>query len=148
MLGGAGVGAGRRAGGQPEEEPGGDEGGADEAGTGGVAEAERDGCGDGAVVNALNRWLPTARVRGVSAGLHLLIELPPGCAEADAAAAAAARGIAVDQVAPMRAAPGGPPALVLGYARLPEHHLTHAGQLLAHAVHDAQARVTCTAWAP
>ena len=48
----------------------------------------------------------------------------------------------------MRAAPGGPPDLVLGYARLPEHHLTHAGQLLAHAVHDAQARVTCTARAP
>src|SRR5215468_10265842 len=42
-----------------------------------------------ALVNALNRWLPTARVRGVSAGLHLLLELPPGCAEADAAAAAA-----------------------------------------------------------
>jgi GntR family transcriptional regulator/MocR family aminotransferase len=90
-------------------------------------------------VYALNQWLPAARVRGVSAGLHLLLELPPGCEEADVAAAAAARGIAVDQVAPMRAAPGGPPALVLGYARLPGHHLTDAGRLLAHAVHAAQA---------
>jgi GntR family transcriptional regulator / MocR family aminotransferase len=93
-----------------------------------------------ALVTALNRWLPAARVRGISAGLHLLLELPPGCAEADAAAAAAARGIAVDQVAPMRAAPGGPPALVLGYARLPEQHLTDAARLLAHAVHAAQPR--------
>jgi len=101
-----------------------------------------------ALVNALNRWLPAARVRGVSAGLHLLIELPPGCAEADVAAAAAARGIAVGQVAPMRAAPGGPPALVLGYARLPEQHLTDAARLLAHAVHAAQARATSQARVP
>ena len=97
-----------------------------------------------ALVNALNRWLPAARVRGVSAGVHLLIELPPGCEEAEVAAAAAARGIAVDQVAPMRAAPGGPPALVLGYARLPEQHLTGAARLLADAVHAAQARAATT----
>jgi GntR family transcriptional regulator/MocR family aminotransferase len=101
-----------------------------------------------ALVTALNRWLPAARVRGISAGLHLLLELPPGCAEADVAAAAAARGIAVDQVAPMTATPGGPPALVLGYARLPEHHLTDAGRLLAHAVHAAQARSTSQAPVP
>jgi len=92
-----------------------------------------------ALVHALDQWLPAARVRGISAGVHLLLELPPGCQEADAAAAAAARGIAVDQVAPMRATPRGPPALVLGYTRLPEHHLTDAGQLLAHAVQAAEA---------
>jgi GntR family transcriptional regulator/MocR family aminotransferase len=34
-----------------------------------------------ALVTALNRWLPAARVRGVSAGVHPLLELPPGCQE-------------------------------------------------------------------
>jgi hypothetical protein len=43
-------------------------------------------------------------------------------------------------MAPIGTALGGPPALVLGYARLPEHHLTDAGRLLAHAVHAAEAR--------
>jgi len=48
--------------------------------------------------------------------------------------------VTVVAMAPIGTALGGPPALVLGYARLPEHHLTDAGRLLAHAVHAAEAR--------
>ncbi|HEY3262393.1 MAG TPA: PLP-dependent aminotransferase family protein [Pseudonocardiaceae bacterium] len=90
-----------------------------------------------ALVEALNRWLPAARVHGISAGLHLLIELPPACDEAAVVALAAARGVAVEPVASMRATAGGPPALVLGYARLSDHHLARAVRLLAEAVHGA-----------
>jgi GntR family transcriptional regulator/MocR family aminotransferase len=40
--------------------------------------------------------------------------------------------VAVEGVAPPRAA-GGPPALVLGFARLPEHQIAEAVRLLAEA---------------
>jgi hypothetical protein len=39
--------------------------------------------------------------------------------------------VAVEGVAPLRVAGGGPPALVLGFARLPEHRLVEAVRLLA-----------------
>jgi GntR family transcriptional regulator/MocR family aminotransferase len=47
---------------------------------------------------------------------------------------AAALGVAVEGVAPMRVAGPGRPAFVVGYARLPERRLTEAAGLLAAAV--------------
>jgi hypothetical protein len=41
--------------------------------------------------------------------------------------------VAVEGVAPLRIAAGGPPALVLGFARLPEHRIAEAIRLLAGA---------------
>jgi DNA-binding transcriptional MocR family regulator len=87
-----------------------------------------------ALAGALARWLPGAVVRGVSAGIQLYVELPPGCDEAAVVEAAAERGVAVEGVAPLRIAAGrGPPALVLGFARLPEHRIAEAVRLLAEA---------------
>lgn len=90
-----------------------------------------------ALVSALERWLPSASVRGISARMHVLVELPADCNEADVIAAAAARGVAVEPVAPMRSARDGSPAFVIGYARLPEHRLAEAARMLADAVDEA-----------
>ena len=89
-----------------------------------------------ALTAAVARWLPGAVVHGVSAGIQLYVELPTGCDEAAVVEAAAERGVAVEGVAPLRIAGGGPPALVLGFARLPEHRLAHAVRLLAQALTD------------
>jgi DNA-binding transcriptional MocR family regulator len=82
---------------------------------------------------AVARWLPGAVVRGVSAGIQLYLELPPGQDEAAVVAGAAERGVAVEGVEPLRMASGGPPALVLGFARLPEQRIAEAIRLLADA---------------
>ncbi|GAA4608458.1 PLP-dependent aminotransferase family protein [Actinoallomurus liliacearum] len=83
---------------------------------------------------ALTRRLPQVRVHGVSAGLHAYVELPAGTDEAEVVARAAALGVAVEGVAPMRVRHPGPPAIVVGYARLPERRLAEAVDLLAQAV--------------
>ncbi|WP_371783014.1 aminotransferase-like domain-containing protein [Streptosporangium subroseum] len=74
-----------------------------------------------ALVRALADHLPEITVHGVSAGLHLFAELPDGWDELSVVRAARACGLAVEPVGPMRHA-SGPPALVMGFARLPVHH--------------------------
>ncbi|MGC5014642.1 PLP-dependent aminotransferase family protein [Streptosporangium sp. DT93] len=86
-----------------------------------------------ALVRALAVHLPELVVRGVSAGLHLLAELPAGQDETGAARAALACGLAAEPVAPMRHAPG-PPALVMGFARLPVHRADEAVRAFADAL--------------
>jgi GntR family transcriptional regulator / MocR family aminotransferase len=93
-----------------------------------------------ALTAALGRWLPGAVVHGVSAGIGLYVELPPGADEVAVVEAAAERGVAVDGIAPMRIAGGGPPALVLGFARLPEHRIVEAIRLLAEATPTTRLR--------
>jgi GntR family transcriptional regulator/MocR family aminotransferase len=81
-----------------------------------------------ALVDALGEFLPGATVHGVAAGLHLYVELP---VEEDLfVERAAARGVRVEPVGPMRRSPG-PPAVVLGYAALNEARLREAVALLA-----------------
>jgi len=87
-----------------------------------------------ALTAAIARWLPGAVVHGVSAGIQLYVELPTGCDEADVVEAAAERGVAVEGVGQLRIAGDGPPALVLGFARLPEHRLADAVRLLGQAL--------------
>jgi DNA-binding transcriptional MocR family regulator len=87
-----------------------------------------------ALTAAVASWLPGAVVRGVSAGIQLYVELPTGCDEAAVVEAAAERGVAVEGVGPLRIAGDGPPALVLGFARLPEHRLADAVRLLGQAL--------------
>jgi GntR family transcriptional regulator / MocR family aminotransferase len=87
-----------------------------------------------ALVAALARWLPGAVAHGVPAGIQLYLELPAGHDEAAVIAAAAERGLAVDGVSPARVEHPGPPALVLGFARLPEHRMEAAVRVLAEAV--------------
>jgi DNA-binding transcriptional MocR family regulator len=87
-----------------------------------------------AFVAALRERLPQVRVHGVSAGLHAYAELPGTCDETAVVAQAAALGVAVEGVAPMRVGRPGPPAIVVGYARLSERRLAEAVDLLAAAV--------------
>ncbi|RAY14381.1 PLP-dependent aminotransferase family protein [Actinomadura craniellae] len=87
-----------------------------------------------ALARALRAELPAATVHGVSAGLHLYVELPPGHGEAAAVAAAARAGVAVVGAAPMWSRPAPSAALVLGYARMGEARLADAVKILARAI--------------
>ncbi|XRQ11762.1 PLP-dependent aminotransferase family protein [Actinomadura welshii] len=90
-----------------------------------------------ALNEALGAHLPGAVVHGVSAGIHLYVELPAGCDEDEVVAAAARAGVAVMGARPMRSpahAGDARPALVLGYACLPEARLVKAAELLGQAV--------------
>ena len=93
-----------------------------------------------ALTGALARWLPGAVAHGVAAGIQLYVELPAGLDEAALVEAAAERGVAVDGVAPLRVEHPGPPALVLGFARLPEHRIAEAVRRLAEAAATAARR--------
>ena len=75
----------------------------------------------------LRQQAPQLRVTGIAAGLHAVLELPPGSDEDDLVARAARRGLAVEGLGPY-CAPGHPrgPALVLGYGTPPEHAFTGA----------------------
>jgi GntR family transcriptional regulator/MocR family aminotransferase len=79
------------------------------------------------LVAALRREAPAVRVTGVAAGMHALLELPPGDDEARAVARAAQRGLALqglqDYVIDIR---HHPPGLVVGYATPPDHAYTGA----------------------
>jgi GntR family transcriptional regulator/MocR family aminotransferase len=89
-----------------------------------------------ALVGALTAGRGDLAVEGVAAGLHVAVGLPPQLTEAAAVAAAAARGVAVATVGEHAVAPR-PPALVLGYARLPEAGLRAAARALLLALDDA-----------
>ena len=91
-----------------------------------------------ALTDAVARWLPGAVVHGVSAGIQLYVELPTGCDEAATVEAAAQRGVAVEGVGRLRISRAGPAALVLGFARLPEHRLADAVRLLAEALTEGR----------
>jgi GntR family transcriptional regulator/MocR family aminotransferase len=76
---------------------------------------------------ALAQHVPAARVTGVAAGLHAVVELPPGASEQEVIAIAAARGLALSGLSEYAA--GGsqrPPALVVGFATPPAHSYTTA----------------------
>jgi GntR family transcriptional regulator/MocR family aminotransferase len=85
------------------------------------------------LVAAIRQHVPQARVTGVAAGLHALLELPAGVDEDEVIARAAVRhDLALDGLRrygppPSGAAPGANrPALVIGYATPPEHAFTGA----------------------
>ncbi|NKZ06354.1 MocR-like pyridoxine biosynthesis transcription factor PdxR [Actinomadura latina] len=90
-----------------------------------------------ALAGALAARLPDARVHGVSAGIHLYVELPAGCDEDEVVARAARAGVAVTGARSLWSAGRAgtaPPALVLGYAGLSETRLVKAAELLGQAV--------------
>jgi GntR family transcriptional regulator/MocR family aminotransferase len=76
---------------------------------------------------AVRAQAPGVRLTGVAAGLHAVLELPPGRREDEVIAAAAARGLALSGLAEY-AAQGAhhPPALVVGFAAPPGHSYTTA----------------------
>ena len=84
------------------------------------------------LVAALGRRASEARVSGIAAGLHALVTLPPGRTEEDVIGDAARRGLALSGLASFAGATvSHPPALVVGYAKPPEHAFTGAVARLA-----------------
>ncbi len=77
-------------------------------------------------VAALQRHVPEARVTGIVAGLHVVVELPKGQSEDEVVARARRHGLVIEGLDAYSAAgfgdgPGHQPALVVGYATPPEH---------------------------
>jgi GntR family transcriptional regulator/MocR family aminotransferase len=74
---------------------------------------------------------PGLRARGIAAGLHVVLDLPPGLREVDVTARAAARSLAVGTLGRFRHEPRreATQGLVVGYAASPEH--AYAGALAA-----------------
>jgi GntR family transcriptional regulator/MocR family aminotransferase len=75
-----------------------------------------------AFVSAVAAHLPGARVGGVAAGLHAIVELPAGTDEGALVAAARERDVAIEPVFPHRARADAAvtPSVLAGYASLPE----------------------------
>jgi GntR family transcriptional regulator/MocR family aminotransferase len=92
------------------------------------------------LVAALAQAAPLARVTGIAAGLHAVVELAPGRREADAVASAQRHGVVVSGLSQFYAgavdagAGQRPAALVVGYATPPSHAYTTAIARLAAAL--------------
>ena len=96
-----------------------------------------------ALLDALTRQLPGARVQGIPAGLHLLVTFPDAAGRLDDRALAAGLrrdGVLVHALSRHRdrgAAGGVPvPGLVLGYAAHTPDQLREAARRIARAVRD------------
>jgi GntR family transcriptional regulator/MocR family aminotransferase len=87
-----------------------------------------------ALLDALSRHVPEARVGDGAAGLYELVELPDEIDEAVMISAAAERGVGLEGLALHRFVPGGPPGLVLGFAGLPEPAIEQSVRLIAEAL--------------
>ena len=83
-----------------------------------------------ALVTALERLLPQCPPAGVAAGLHLVVHLPAGTDERAVLDAARSRGLGLSGISEHRIEPG-PPALLLGYGRIPEPAVEPAVRALA-----------------
>jgi GntR family transcriptional regulator/MocR family aminotransferase len=87
-----------------------------------------------ALLEAIARHLPEARVSEGAAGLYELAEFPPEIDEAALVGAAAMHGLGLEGLALHRFRPGGPPGLVLGFANLPEPAIEQSIRLIAEAL--------------
>jgi GntR family transcriptional regulator/MocR family aminotransferase len=92
-----------------------------------------------ALLEAIDAALPEAQVRGIAAGLHVLLELPPGVAEAGVVERAAAAGVRVQGLADFTRRHPGPPALVLGYGLPTIRELREAVAVIASAAAASRA---------
>jgi GntR family transcriptional regulator/MocR family aminotransferase len=92
-----------------------------------------------ALVQALAEALPEATVRGAAAGLHVTVELTDDDDEQAIVTQASSRRIEIETMSDFRG-PGrdSPPALVLGYAQMPEPTIRAAVRELVEAVHAAR----------
>lgn len=83
------------------------------------------------LLTALAFALPGARVRGISAGLHVVVELPNGADEADVVAGAKQAGVHVHGLTTFTRTHAYPPSLVLGYGLPSERELREAVEIIA-----------------
>ncbi|MGZ4304809.1 MAG: MocR-like pyridoxine biosynthesis transcription factor PdxR [Solirubrobacteraceae bacterium] len=90
-----------------------------------------------ALIAALSRSLPCARVHGVAAGLFVLAVLPDAVDEEALVSAAAARGVGVEALSWHRIGGGGPPGLVLGFANLAQAAIERGVAELGRALESA-----------
>jgi GntR family transcriptional regulator/MocR family aminotransferase len=94
-----------------------------------------------ALVEALTEALPEAAVLGVAAGLHVTVQLPDSDNEQAIREEAQDRRIELETMSDYRpATPERPPALLLGYAQMPEPAIRAGVQELAKAVRAARIR--------
>ncbi|GAA2452305.1 PLP-dependent aminotransferase family protein [Streptomyces macrosporus] len=94
------------------------------------------------LVAALAERAPEVRVTGIAAGLHVVVELPPGTEEETLRAARRA-GVAVEGLARFRhpeSPDTGPDGLVVGYGAPPEHAFAAAVDALCRVLRDALGR--------
>jgi GntR family transcriptional regulator/MocR family aminotransferase len=85
-----------------------------------------------ALLDELARKLPQASVSGAAAGLYVLVGLPDGVSETATLTAARSRGIAIE------GAGGSSPALVAGYANLPDAAVAPAVEALMASIQEAR----------
>jgi GntR family transcriptional regulator/MocR family aminotransferase len=95
-----------------------------------------------ALVSAVRQYLPAARISGIAAGLHLVVELPDGIDDEALAGAAQRAGLGPVPLSRLRLGPGGSPGLVLGYAANPPDELVRAVRTLAGLLPPASVRPT------
>ena len=91
-----------------------------------------------ALLAALGRALPECRVSGMAAGLHVVLDLPPGVRAADVVRVAEGRELGLTDIRRYRVSPDvpAPERLVLGYGDLADPLVDEAVRLLATAVHE------------
>jgi GntR family transcriptional regulator/MocR family aminotransferase len=95
-----------------------------------------------ALVEALTQALPEAAVLGVAAGLHVTVQMPDSDNEPAIREEAHRRRVELETMSDYRpASRGRAPALVLGYAQMPEPAIRAGIHLLAEAVRAARTRV-------
>src|SRR5262249_50601371 len=95
---------------------------------------QRDG-----LVQALRDALPEATVCGAAGGLHVIVELTDADDERTILDEARARRVEIETMGDFRpAGAGSTPALVLGYAQMPEPSIRAGVRELAEAVHAAR----------
>ncbi len=94
-----------------------------------------------ALVSALTAALPEATVRGIAAGLHVTVELPGSDDEQAIREEARHRRVALETMSDYRpSVTDRPPALVLGYAQMPEPAIRAGVKELAEAIAAARSR--------
>ncbi|MGH3918322.1 MAG: PLP-dependent aminotransferase family protein [Pseudonocardiaceae bacterium] len=89
-------------------------------------------------VAALGRCLAQARVGGIAAGLHAVVELNTGTDERSIERHAEKLSVAVHGMYRYRADRTGPPALAVGYSRVPERSIDEGIGRLAEAIRRSQ----------
>lgn len=85
------------------------------------------------LIAALAEHLPDLTPTGAAAGLHLVVELPPGTDEAAVVHAAAQRDVALEPLARHTVAPRGP-GLIVGYGRIADAAIERGVRELAAAI--------------
>ncbi|MBW9095017.1 PLP-dependent aminotransferase family protein [Microbacterium jejuense] len=91
-----------------------------------------------ALLDALGRALPGCRVSGIAAGLHVVLDLPPGVRAADVVRAAERHDLGLTDIRRYRLSPDAPAPerLVLGYGNLADPLVDEAVRLLAQVVRE------------